>query len=172
MLPCIQLFRNELLRCMHDCIDILNDDFKNDEDAMILVDELIEAIDKVKSFPELLVRKLIEGFYKIILPIKGHVEERNRTFFEDIIACQHCLDETRDDLKCVCKSRCREECDCSDQCINCSMILTKMDSKTFKAIKKIMKNGHDDDVETMFQYIEVFMQLGKQYSKSTKVKLS
>lgn len=171
MRPCVKIFQNDLLNCMGDCRDILQECFSDDKDAMILVKELVDAENMVRSLPEPMMIDFIEAFNKLVGPMKPQVAKRNKNFFQGIEACEHCMDETSK-KKCVCPTRCEEECDCEESCINCSKIVTKMDSKTFKAIKKILGAGEEDDVKLMFKYIDSFIELGEQYHKSTKEKTS
>lgn len=171
MRPCVKIFQNDLLNCMRDCIDILNEDFGNDNDAMIIVGELEVAINMISSIHESMMSKFIESFNKMITPLKKEIEKRNKDFFESIEICGHCTDEDCDDV-CICASRCGDECRCGDTCIHCSDILTEMDSKTFKAIKKIMKKGRPEDVKVMFAYMDSFVVLGETYHTETKQKLS
>ena len=171
MRPCVKIFQNDLYKCMEECIEILNDDFKEDRDAVILVYELNIAKDMISSVHESMMATFIESFNKMIRPLKNEVSKRNKDFFERIEVCNHCTDSECDD-ECICVTKCEDECECGESCLHCSDVLTEMDSKTFKAIKKIMKKGQDDDVELMFKYIDSFIALGEKYHEETKQKLN
>lgn len=136
----IIIFKRELLNCIDDCIDILGD-FKGDSDAAKLIGELCLAKTIVAPMGESTMVNILDELMKCVLPMKDDLKARNVQVIENINSNSHCAE-----------------------------VLSAMDSKTFKAIKAIIKKGTPEDVSVMFDYIDCFVAAGESYRTETKVK--
>lgn len=170
MKPSVKIFKNELINCIEDMIDIMDGSFSGDPYARKLSGELKVAKSIVVPLGENGVSEILKNLMKCTIPLKDKIEQRDEKFFEGISICTHCAEES--DQACVCVSKCGDECLCEEWCINCSDILTEMDSKTFKAIKMVMRKGDADDIKMCFDYIDCFMAAGEKYRLESKEKVN
>jgi len=171
MHPAVKIFKNELLNCIDDMIDIMENSFTGDPFAQKLSGELKVAKTIVVPLGENGVIEIMDAFLKCTIPLKPRIQKRDRKFFEGINVCEHCGSQDSQN-ECICITKCGEVCECGESCINCSDILKELDSKTFKAIKMVMKKGDPDDVDIAFQYIDCFIAAGEKHRLETKEKLN
>lgn len=162
----IRIFKCNLLKCIDDCISILGD-FKSDKDAENLIAELQVAKTIVDPMGEGGIAEVLLQFISAISGIREELKNRNVALFEDIHLCERCVKKTG---ICVCKVACHDKCVCTDSCLNCNEFLSSMDLKTFKGIKRIIKQGNAEDTAIMFDYVDCFIASGDQYKKSIKEK--
>lgn len=172
MHPAVKIFRDEMINCIVDMTDIMESGlFSGDESAQKLVSELKVAKTFLQPLGENGIIQIMDAFFKCTIPLKERIETRDRGFFEEITVCDYCNDPDSES-DCICETKCKDVCDCSESCTNCSEILKELDSKTFKAIKMVMKKGEPDDVNVAFEYIDCFIAACEKFRKDTKEKLN
>lgn len=166
----VTIFKKELLNCINDLIDIMKDDFAGDSSASKLSSELMVAKNLVVPLGEHGMVEFMNSFLNGVIHCRDKIQARDKAFFERIIICKFCVES--EDSDCICKTKCGELCECETSCIYCSDVLTSMDSKTFNAIKMVMKKGQQDVVDMCFDYIDCFIAACEKYRMETKEKLN
>lgn len=162
----IKIFKCNLQKCIADCIDILKER-KNDRDAQILITELKYADTFVDALTEQLLKDILLQFITAIGGVRQYIKDRDVSFFDDVNPCTWCKKSTG---ICICKVACHGKCACLESCLNCNDFLSSMDIKTFKAIKKIVKDGDKENIAIMFDYIDAFISSGDKYRQEVKEK--
>jgi len=135
----VTIFKNELLNCIDDLIDIMDHDFTGDPYAIKLSGELKVAKTIIVPLGENGIVEILEIFLNAVIPHKDRIEARDVGLFDTIADTD---------------------------------VLADLDSKTFKAIKMVMRKGKADDIKMAFDYIDSFIAAGEKYRMENKEKLN
>lgn len=173
----LNIFGKDLLRCMDDCIaimedmiddlrdqDIINHDIHDIREMEIIINDLSKAKELVRAFDQKTLNEVFQVFLRCARPHKHRIEAKQRSFFQNVEKCTYCTNQNEiENSPCKCDTICDEKvkCVCKEDCPCCSEILTGLDSKTFTAIKRIMIKGSEEDANLMFSYMKGFLMAGE-----------